>query len=208
MLRRRIVLAGALVLLSSLISWGTWAYFSTSVQTRNVITTGTIRITLNDSTEEAALRADGSEGPTATLSHVMPGRAVDKAVSVTNSGTGDAWVRVKVDTAITSADGSTPLATTLTHDSLTESVVQFAYQTENGGKWLPGSDGFYYYTEPLATGSTTDDLFDTLTLNKFLSNDYQGCTVDVDVNAQAVQVRNNTLRENQTVLDVQGWPVG
>ena len=49
-------------------------------------------------------------------------------------------------------------------------------------------------------------LFDTVTFAADMGNAYQNCTVDIDIEAQAVQVKNNPIPAGGTVLDVQGWP--
>ena len=54
-MKKKLVLGGALVLLAALMAWGTWAYFVKDVHVTNVITTGTINITLNDHMEGATV---------------------------------------------------------------------------------------------------------------------------------------------------------
>ena len=103
-MKKKVVLGSALVLLVALMAWGTWAYFTTEAHVTNVITTGTIKITLNDQINAtgATHTADGWQ-----LNGVMPGVEVEKTVSVTNDNAdtaGKAWVRVKVTTTITGAE--------------------------------------------------------------------------------------------------------
>lgn len=229
-MKKRLVLGSALVLLAALMAWGTWAYFTTDAHVTNVITTGTIQITLNDTMTGARPTEDGG----LLLTGVMPGVAVEKKVSVTNDDAataGDAWVRVKVDTAITSAadaDGRThPLEPTFAHGQETLNAVEIGFDTTGAdAKWIPqtvteqdenGQDRpvtYYYYKTPLTKGEKTSDLFSTVTLNRFLPNEYQGCTVNIAVSAQAVQVKNNnkdgalTTLTAATLDQVSGWPEG
>lgn len=103
-MKKKLVLGSALVLLAAIIGCGTWAYFTTAVHVTNVITTGTIKITLNEKT--AAGRDVEDE---LLLTEIMPGVPVDKSVSVTNDDSdtaGDAWIRVKVETTVTAPDGT------------------------------------------------------------------------------------------------------
>lgn len=229
-MKKRLVLGSALVLLAALMAWGTWAYFTTDAHVTNVITTGTIQITLNDTMTGAQPTEDGG----LLLTGVMPGVAVEKKVSVTNDDAataGDAWVRVKVDTAITSAadaDGRThPLEPTFAHGQETLNAVEIGFDTTGAdARWIPqtvteqdenGQDRpvtYYYYKTPLTRGEKTSDLFSTVTLNRFLPNEYQGCTVNIAVSAQAVQVKNNNNNGALTALtaatldQVSGWPEG
>jgi alternate signal-mediated exported protein len=204
MKKRTAVLVVALALVAAAAVTGTWAYFTTQAQVRNVITTGTIQITLNDPAQNSA------QDTVASLRDLMPGVAVEKAVNVTNDDAdtaGAAWVRVKVETRITAADG-TALDSTFPYDGQQLPAVEIDY-AENGWLHVPGDD-YYYYATPLDRGEQTTDLFDTLTLNRYLPNDYQSCTVDVVVTAQAVQVRNNDNGGQaltvQTLDHVSGWP--
>ena len=224
-MKRKLVLSSALVLLVALMAWSTWAYFTTSARTTNVITTGTINITLNEMTIDA-VTGETVPYPSEPITGIMPGVPVSKIVSVTNdnaASAGEAWVRVRVDTTIISGedlDGNgekdDPLPTTFTHGQDTLDAVVIEYNTTAAdAKWIPytvtekDADGrdqeitYYYYKTPLAKGEATSALFSTVKLNEFLTNDYQGCTVNIVVSAQAVQVKNNntyTGEDGQPVL--------
>lgn len=205
MKRKRLVLFSVLVLVAALIAWGTWAYFTTSIEATNQITTGTIQIKLNDTMTGAEVTTDEKGNPTATLpTSVMPGQPVDKTVSVTNTGTGQAWIRVKVDTAIADAYGK-PLPTTINDGVGQESAVQIAYDADNQN-WVRGDDGYDYYAVPVEANQSTDNLFSGVMLNKFVGNDYENCKVVITVSAQAVQVKNNPIPVDGAVMDITGWP--
>ena len=218
-MKKKVVLGSALVLLVALMAWGTWAYFTTEAHVTNVITTGTIDITLNDDIKNGVQIKDG-DGKVlgARLEGVMPGVEVEKTVSVSNSAAetaGDAWVRVKLDISVTDQDKK-PLKATFGENQLP--VVQIGTADEDG-KWVDAmgadwfaSDGYYYYAVPLGKGDTTTKLFTRVKLNELLPNDYQGCTVNIAVSAQAVQVKNNnkegalTELTDATADQVVGWP--
>ena len=59
-------------------------------------------------------------------------------------------------------------------------------------------------TKPVAAGKTTDILFDTVTFAPQMGNEYQNCTANIKISAQAVQTANN----GKTVLEAKGWPAG
>lgn len=194
-MKRKLVLTSAVVLILALLAAGTFAYFTKNARATNVITTGTISIRLNDSITGGTEKENGSGW---TLSGVMPGQAVEKAVSVTNTGTSPAWLRVKLDIGVTGANGK-PLDLTFGDK---QDVLTFTPQMKEGKGWFLAEDGYYYYSEPVAADAETERLFQsgTLMLNPQLPNDYQGCAVTINVLAQAVQVKNNNTDANgQTI---------
>ena len=182
--------ASLLVILLSVAAYGTWAYFTTDVKTTNVITTGTIDITLNETTT-GGVAFPAEEG----ISGVMPGQSVEKLVTVENEGDSPAWIRVGVFSKIEAVDGS-ELSLSLGDAG---DVLAFDINTEN---WVGGEDGCYYYLSPVQAGETTEQLFSQVTFNGAMTNDYQNCTAYVDVVAQAVQVKNN----GSSAMEAAGWP--
>lgn len=187
-MKRKLVLTSAVVLILALLAAGTFAYFTKNARATNVITTGTISIQLNDEIKETGAEKTDTGW---TLSGVMPGQAVEKAVSVTNTGTSPAWLRVKLDIGVAMAAGKTDTWRG-------QNVLQFAVNPD----WFLAEDGYYYYSKPVAADAETERLFQsgTLMLNPQLPNDYQGCAVTINVLAQAVQVKNNDTDANgQTI---------
>lgn len=201
MKRRKAVLTAALALLVALVAFGTAAYFSGEAHVTNVITTGKIDITLKEQTKDE----DGKliTWPEDGITGVMPGQSVDKLVSVESvAGSSDAWVRVKVESTITAAGGKENLPTS--------GMLNFDIQPG----WVAGADGYYYYSVPLTAGKKTPELFTKVTFDPGMPNEYQGCTVNVNVFAQAVQVKNNTGAGETPITEltasnytqIAGWP--
>ena len=188
-MRKKLLGASLLVILLSVAAYGTWAYFTTEARITNVITTGTIDITLNETT------TGGVAFPKKGISGVMPGQSVDKLVTVENEGDSPAWIRVGVFSQIEAADGSElPLSLGDAGD-----VLSFDINTEH---WTDGEDGYFYYLSPVQAGETTEQLFSKVTFNAAMTNDYQNCTAYVDVAAQAVQIKHN----GSSALEAEGWP--
>jgi hypothetical protein len=135
----------------------------------------------------------------------MPGVAVEKNVSVTNTQD-ESWVRVIVETTITSAEGKT-LGDTITHGEENQPVVQFDGMDEDVWQKKVDENGdlYYYHLSSLGQGEESQPLFTAVTLNPYLPNDYQDCDVQIVLTAQAVQVKNNEGTDN-TALTVSGWP--
>ena len=191
-MRKKLLGVSLIIILLSLAAYGTWAYFAAEARTTNVITTGTIDITLVETTTDAdgnavAFPKDGITG-------VMPGQSVDKLVTVANEGSGESWIRASIVCRIENVDEEEELPLVLENG---ESVLSFDI---NDAKWEE-KDGYYYYTEPVKADAYTEQLFSQVTFNKAMGNEYQGCTAFVDVAVWAVQVKNN----GETVFDAAGW---
>ena len=102
-MRKKLLGVSLIIILLSLAAYGTWAYFAGEARTTNVITTGTIDITLVETTTDA--EGNQVEFPTTGISGVMPGQSVDKLVTVDNVGTGESWIRAGIVCRIESVDG-------------------------------------------------------------------------------------------------------
>ena len=190
-MRKKLLGVSLIIILLSLAAYGTWAYFAAEARTTNVITTGTIDITLVETTTDA----DGNTVafPDKGISGVMPGQSVDKLVTVDNVGTGESWIRAGIVCRIVSVDGE-ELPLQLANG---EDVLSFDINEE---MWTE-QDGYYYYADAVKAEASTEQLFSQVTFNKAMGNEYQGCTAYVDVAVQAVQVKNN----GETVFDAMGW---
>lgn len=190
-MRKKLLGVSLIIILLSLAAYGTWAYFAAEARTTNVITTGTIDITLVETTTDA----DGNTVafPDKGISGVMPGQSVDKLVTVDNVGTGESWIRAGIVCRIVSVDGE-ELPLQLANG---EDVLSFDINEE---MWTE-QDGYYYYADAVKAEASTEQLFSQVTFNKAMGNEYQGCTAFVDVAAWAVQVKNN----GETVFDAMGW---
>ena len=167
--RHRVMVIALIVLVAALIAGGTLAYFTDEETAYNVITTGNLDMMLHEET------TDSKPFPKEGISGVMPGDVVDKKVYLSNEGNVDMYVRIGVETTIE------PETLSLEYISLD---INTADWTEK--------DGYYYYTKALKPGEATPALFNTVTFSPDMGNDYQECTVKVDVKAQAVQAKNNT----------------
>ena len=97
MKKRRIFILAVLVICLALAGTGTLAYFTADEQTHNIITSGNVKI---DLIEQAKLE-DGSLVDYTGPVDVMPGTDVSKIVTVKNTGAGDAWIHISVDSAVT-----------------------------------------------------------------------------------------------------------
>lgn len=209
-----------------------------SADTLNTITTSGVHIRLNETTlVDAATQKpvviDPTSGAAADssvatetaafstsdgVSGVLPGQAYAKNVSVTNTGSQSAWVRVKVEKEYWKSGSKVTAVSvpTETRDydaandkwnvtSCMSSVALDAAKIDllglNTADWT-FSSGYYYYNAQLAAGATTSSLFTGVQMSGAMGTEYSGLEARVNVTAQATQVKNN----GTDVMAAMGWP--
>lgn len=194
--KKKILTLAIIVALFAIAAAGTLAYYTDEIVFHNIITTSAVDITLN---EKQMTDAGLTDFPKGGIRGVMPGVKVSKIVSVTNEQA-DTWVRIRVTGRIEGPNGAA-----LPMNLPDGTPVYTLDMTENTG-WIQGTDGIWYYSWPLSADQTTDTLFESVTFAADLTNDYQNCTVYIDVTAQAVQYANNELPASGSPEDIPGWP--
>lgn len=183
-MKRKLLILSLLVILAALTAAGTLAYYTDSARTHNVITSGKVNIDLLEWADEARTK------PFKDKQGVMPGTKVTKIVKVENTGTGAAFVRLRVEKNVYRAD-QTPKDSELI--SLNFNDTDWTYSE---------SEGYYYYNRPLEPGKTTEPLFTAVTFDPLMGNEYQNATAHVKVIAYAVQSANN----GDSPQAAKGWP--
>ena len=177
MKKRNLVLGSIVVLVALLIVGGTMAWFTAEADpVTNTFTAGTVEIVLHD------------DFPTDGIENVNPGDKYDKIVYVENTGSKAIYVRVKLTPAWTKGESSLPLQV--------GSVDMATFPLLNNG-WVLHTDGWYYYTEPLAgavvdvANAVTTHLIEKVKFaGAAMTNDYQGATFTLKVEAEAIQASN------------------
>ncbi len=192
-MKKKISVLLVVVLCLAACTTGTLAYFTGEEVVHNVITSGGVNISIIEQTRDdsGALVEFPKEG----LTGIMPGSTIDKIVEIKNTGESDAWIRVKVESTIVDAAGK-PLPLTFGQDK--KEVMN--YSVLDG--WTLGDDGYYYYKESVAAGESTEKLLETVSFNSAMGNEYQNCTANIIISAQAVQKANN----GSSVAEAKGWP--
>lgn len=165
------------------IAGGTLAFFTDTETAHNVITSGGVDI---DLIEKQKVGNDLVDYPKDTITGVMPATEVSKIVTVQNNDA-KAWVRVAVTKTIELQNGGT-------------SDLAFIELDFNEEYW-EAHDGYWYYKAPLEMGETTEPLFTTVKFSENMGNEYQNCTVTIDVQADAIQYANMT----KDAMETQGW---
>ncbi len=188
-MKRKILLAAAITICLTIVASGTLAFFTAESTAHNVITTGGVSIEVVEKTEVEGVLVDF---PEEGIEGVMPGTEVSKIVSVKNTGSSEAWIRVQVEATIEGDDGELPLEIEDVGPVMTFTV---------GSGWTL-SEGYYYYNNSVAAGESTEAIFETVTFAPEMGNEYQGCVTNIVISAQAVQTANN----GNSVMDAVGWP--
>ena len=164
----------------------TFAFFSAQKTTTNVISTGTVDLELYET--DGQKEYWGENGM--TITGVMPDTDVTKNVFIYNKGSADLYARVRATVTVTGADGKT----------LSPQYVSYAPDSKN---WTE-KNGWYYYNGTMKPGNKTSAalFISSVHIDKNMPNEYQGCTIRVKVEAQAVQSKNN----GSSALNAAGWP--
>lgn len=184
-MKKKLFVIAVLVICLATAAYGTSAYFTYNQTATNVITSGSIKLELQE-------WSDTGNGlvPFVDIEGVLPGAKVSKIVQVKNVGGQAAWIRVSADRAIHLAEGVSGDVDI----SLISCDLNTAFWTEK--------DGFYYYNTALQPNETTEPLFTEIVFSKAMGNMYQNSKAVIDVTAQATQVANN----GTCALNAAGWP--
>ena len=131
-----------------------------------------------------------------------PGKKYDEAISVTNSGNIDTFVRVIITKSWQDANGDK-------NTTLDPQLIELNYLTDNG--WVIAENQsttertVLYYTKALPVGESTPALSDTLRINESIASEvnktvkdntitytykYDGYTFHLDAEVDAVQTHN------------------
>lgn len=192
-MKKRILTVAAMVVCLALLGAGTLAYFTDEVQVHNVITSGAVDIRVEEWQQEGD---DWVPYPTDPV-EIMPGTDLSKIVTVKNLDA-KSWVRAKIDVVIKKGDDEMDL-TEEQLDALLDINLNLGTAP---GQWTDGGDGWYYYNTPVEKGEATEPLFKHVHFSgPNMTNEYQNCTVEVNVTAQATQFANNEERNEKS------WPV-
>jgi len=189
-MKKKILYSAVIIICLSIITGGTLAYYTTSDTVRNVISSGGIEVkVVEQQLVEGTLRPYPN-----TPIRVMPATTVSKIVSVQSTEQA-AWVRMNYALTVYDADGK---KMDIPADELEKVIV---IEPDTAG-WMQ-KDGWWYYQTAIGSGETTSPLFDEVRFSgPEMGNEYQNCTVVIDVTTQAVQKANN----GDTVMAALGWP--
>ena len=185
--KKRLLLLLALIIIFAVVS-ATLANETVDDRTRNVLTTGEVRIRINEDTNEAygvkgVIRSDLSG---IDFTDVLPGQTASKIVTINNEAE-KCWLRVKVTITVDPEpnDGSDP----------SELIVPNIDSSE----WSCSGD-YYYFNTPLETGDSAA-MFDKVLFAPTIGNAYAGSKATMNITAEAIQFVNNEVDN-----PVDAWP--
>lgn len=189
-MKKKLLYMAAILICLSMISGGTYAYYTTTDIARNVITTGGVDVVV---VEQQLVNGTLQPYPNQPI-QVVPATTVSKIVSVQSSEQ-DAWIRMNYALSVYDASGK---KIEIAADELAQVIII----TPDTTNWTM-KDGWWYYCTAIKSGEMTTPLFEEVSFSGLhMDNKYQLCTVVIDVNAQAVQAAHN----GKTVMEAVGWP--
>lgn len=106
---------------------------------------------------------DPAEVTTEVTETLTNNNTVKEDVAIKNTGNIDAWIRATVVVNWKAEDGSVyGKAEPVIGQDYALNLKQYAAEDE--AKWILGSDGYYYWTKPVAPGASTGELIDSASL--------------------------------------------
>ncbi len=188
-MKRKLAAVFGSIAVLALSSTGTLAYFTAEAEADSVITAGNLDLKLHDRTVYGELLPAGSM-------QVIPGQTIEKSVTVENTGGHPMYLRVKIVTGVTDAQGR--------EDALSPTAKECLKIDVNEESWTyREDDGYYYYLDVLEAGETTPELFTEVVVDgPKVDNAYLGKNFTLNVSAYGVQSEHN----GATVWDAFGWP--
>ena len=128
--------------------------------------------------------------------NTLPGDTVTKQVNVINKATYDQLIRVKIKKVWKDAKGNEK------SDLDTKNIIlNFEKNLTDSnkpeeGKWIEGSDGYYYYNGIVNPKGQTANLLESVTLSKDITNEFKGLNFDVVVDSEGVQAANGAVNDS------------
>ena len=189
-MKKKIIYIAVILICLSLVTGGTYAYYTAEATARNVITTGGISVKV---VEQQLVNGETQPYPSQPIK-IMPATKVSKIVSVQSEGQA-AWIRMNYTLTVYDADGK---AMEIPAEELRNAIL---IQTDSEN-WTY-KDGWWYYDTAIRGGDISKPLIREVVFSgTHMDNKYQGCTLEILVNAQAVQQANN----GTSVSEALGWP--
>lgn len=189
MMKKKIVAMSLAVSLAAIaVIGGTLAYFTDKDNAENVFTVGKVDIDLTEPNWDAEGSVDADT--------VYPGEPLKKDPTITvDEKSNPCFVRISVDG--------------LKQFGEKGDIIYRTDYVDNklGENWALHTDGYYYYTEVLEAGQTTDALFDQIVMPTALNGSEEAQPINVA--AEAVQTQGAKEKwtdvQNMTVEEIAAW---
>lgn len=171
---------------------GSLAWFTSSASKTNHFSTAS---TDNPSDPNSGIEIHEDFNPE-DADNTLPGDTVTKQVNVINKATYDQLIRVKIKKVWKDAKGEEK------SDLDTKNIIlNFEKNLTDSnkpeeGKWIEGSDGYYYYNGIVNPKGQTANLLESVTLSKDTTNEFKGLKFDVVVDSEGVQAANGAVNDS------------
>lgn len=163
----------------------TLAYFTDTDEKENVFTVGNVDIILSEPQWDEVGKAEAED--------VYPGEALAKDPTVKNNGANPCFVRIKIEGL----------------DQFADDIIYRTDYVDNvlGENWVLHTDGYFYYTQVLASGVTTDALFDQIVIPFSVTNNAEAAPIVVTAYAAQAQGARPSFSAVQamTVEEIAEW---
>ena len=184
-MKKKSVIILIVLLLVTIISV-TYAYIVRETNTSSVITFGSLKMELIETTIKDGKEVRVSNNDDMDISNT---NTVSRIVKVKNIGNHPMFVRISLN-----IEGKTKNKENIDTDNIVSMDIK-----EN---WLY-KDGYYYYNKILNPDEITSELIDEIVFNNsYIVENYKNSKFTLDIKAEAVQSEHN--KEN--VLEAVGWP--
>jgi predicted ribosomally synthesized peptide with SipW-like signal peptide len=178
------IIATAVLVVATIAIGSTLAFFTDKGEVNNVITTGNVKISLDEPMfKDSGANQDGED--IYMPNDVMPNQPIVKDPTITNEGSHDAYIRCKV--TVSSKDGK------MTADRIADVIkgLNINTDTDTDSAWVL-SDGYYYYQKPLPKideDSTKHSVqfFTTFTVPETWDNTMADTRFKIAISAEAIQ---------------------
>jgi predicted ribosomally synthesized peptide with SipW-like signal peptide len=192
--KQKVTLLAVAAICLSILSGLTLAYFTAEDTAHNVITTGQVAIKIEEWQEtDNGLVPYPKDKP----QEAMPSDVISKVAKIKNLDA-DVWIRAKAKITVKDSEGK---LMEVPEEKLKSIIVLIG----SDSKWVrkTGDSEWLYYNASVPAGQSTEPLFKSLRFDgPGMTNEFQDCTVEVTVDAQAVQTANN----GSSVVEAAGWP--
>lgn len=171
---------------------GSLAWFTSSDSVTNPFTTAS---TDNPSDPNSGIKIH-EDFNKEDADNTLPGDTVTKQVNVINKATYDQLIRVKIKKVWKDAKGEpkNDLDTKNINLNFEKNLTDSNKPEE--GKWIEGSDGYYYYNGIVNPKGQTANLLESVTLSKDTTNEFKGLKFDVVVDSEGVQAANSAVNDS------------
>ena len=171
---------------------GSLAWFTSSDSVTNPFTTAS---TDNPSDPNSGIKINEKFDKN-EADNTLPGDNVTKQVNVSNTATYDQLIRVKIEKVWKDAEGTEK--PDLDKENIILNFEKNLTDSNNPeeGKWIKGSDGYYYYNGIVNPKGQTSNLLESVTLSKDTTNEFKGLKFDVTVNSEGVQAANGAVSDS------------